>query len=532
MKKEILSVNQNLVEWFLENQCTGSENTRLDFQQHTFRDKDGVLRYMDSWLPAPEDGYPYLMPGCYELHLPQSAHSVSSERNGDAREKEVTVKVLLDWERMWCHLASELAMHDALLRASINFFMHKNTLYIFWILFVYDTIIISAFNVVTGGLSLGGILITLYYFISGIFYVILYRLYVGNNSPQPVDREDADTPAKQARRWASTRPHHKHWSGSLYHFVGLIVSEGRDLLFCQSYVKTQTTLKPMKRSVSSFDHLMAVALKYLTQHCEISSREINLSRRSYKMAFSGLFAGMVMFITVQFYVELTLVISFCNSQPQYCNLAIAQLILRGGFIIDSLQTFILIGSMSISIIGLSYGSELAYYMIGIWLKRFAVLRRVEYQSGSEGAASIEDGSVVSDAGIGSIAVYLQRDAVEQYLFIVEYLRQSGTVWSPVIVAMYCYGVFQIVLFLVFPSWSLASANAFLTPVLDVFTNSSRDDFNIIGGRDLWLDFVNSVPAAWTVYGVQITYARITGVLYAITATLFATYVLPVYMEYF
>ena len=53
-----------------------------------------------------------------------------------------------------------------------------------------------------------------------------------------------------------------------------------------------------------------------------------------------------------------------------------------------------------------------------------------------------------------------------------------------------------------------------------------------GGRDLWLDFVNSVPAAWTVYGVQITYARITGVLYAIAATLFATYVLPVvYTEY-
>jgi hypothetical protein len=170
--------------------------------------------------------------------------------------------------------------------------------------------------------------------------------------------------------------------------------------------------------------------------------------------------------------------------------------------------------MSISIIGLSYGSELAYYMIGIWLRRFAVLRRVECcQSGSEGAsASIEDdGVVVSDASM-SIAEYLQRDAVEQYLFIVEYLRQSGTVWSPVIVAMYCYGgliyivlnfmffttpilellstansisivvllLFQVILFLVFPSWSLASANAFLTPVLDVFTNSSKDDFNVIG----------------------------------------------------
>ena len=511
--------NNQLVEWFIENQCIGSENTKLDFQQHTFRDKDGLLRYMDSWLPAPEDGYPYLMSGCHELHLPRSTRSVSSESNVEAVEKEITVKVLLDWERLWCHLASdkgdELAMHDALLRASINFFMHKNTLYIYWFLFVYDTIIVSAFNVVTGGLTLGGILITLYYLISGIFYVILYCLYVGNNSPQPLDGEHV--PAKQARKWTSNRPHNKHWSGTLHHFVGLIASEGVELLSCKSQVKTQTTLKPIKRTVSSFDHLMAISLKYLTQHCEISSREINLSRRSYKLAFIGLFTGLAIFIIVQLYVDWSSVSSGCYSQPQYCNLWIAQAVLRGGFIIGSLQTFILIGSMSIGIIGLSYGSELAYYMIGVWLKRFAVLRRVECRSVSAGVEGVpastverlEEGAPASDAGI---AEYLQRDAVEQYLFIAEYLRQSGTVWSPVIVAMYCYGallfivlnftffttptmellstaksisvvvllVFQIVLFLVFPSWSLASANAFLAPVLDVFTNSSKDDFNIIG----------------------------------------------------
>lgn len=29
---------------------------------------------------------------------------------------------------------------------------------------------------------------------------------------------------------------------------------------------------------------------------------------------------------------------------------------------------------------------------------------------------------------------------------------------------------------------------------------------------MWIEFVNSVPAAWTLYGVWITYARITGVV--------------------
>ena len=506
--------NHNLVEWFLENQCIGSENMKLDFQQHTFRDKDGLLRYMDSWLPAPEDGYPYIMPGCYELQLPRSVESVD-----ESTEKTVSIKVLLDWERLWCHLAAdngdELAMHDALLRASINFFMHENTLYIFWVLFIYDTIIVAAFNVVTGGLTLPGIILTLYIFISGIFYVVLYRLYAGDNSPLPTAHlEDIST--KHVNRWTSTRPRNKLWSGSFLHFIGLIVREGREFLSCKSKTKTPPTLKPIKRSVSSFDHLMAIALKYLTQHCEITSKEINLSRRSYKLAFLGLFTGLFAFIIVRMYSDWILVSSVCYAQPEICNLAIIQAILRGGFIVGAMQTYILFGSMSISIIGLSYGSELAYYMVGIWLKRFTGLRRVEsnlafdgYPTSSSTLKHAEEGAVLCD---GSIAVHVQRDAVEQYLFIAEYLRQSGAVWSPVIVAMYSYGVFlflvvnyffatnsatellysvqsisdvallvfQTVLFLVFPSWSLASANALLAPVLDVFSNSGKDDFKMIG----------------------------------------------------
>ena len=35
----------------------------------------------------------------------------------------------------------ELAVHDDLLRASIDFFMHKKTIYIFWILLVYTTLL-------------------------------------------------------------------------------------------------------------------------------------------------------------------------------------------------------------------------------------------------------------------------------------------------------------------------------------------------------------------------------------------------------
>ena len=109
---------------------------------------------------------------------------------------------------------------------------------------------------------------------------------------------------------------------------------------------------------------------------------------------------------------------------------------------------------------------------------------------------------------------LRRDAMEQYLFILEYMHQCGALWSPVIVAMFCLGMTVVVyltflvhvlyssiiidlespifdvyvvfysiwafLLSIFPSLSLARANAFITPIVLQFTNSSSDDFAMIG----------------------------------------------------
>ena len=93
----------------------------------------------------------------------------------------------------------------------------------------------------------------------------------------------------------------------------------------------------------------------------------------------------------------------------------------------------------------------------------------------------------------------------------EYMYQCGALWSPVIVAMYCYSfylsfaiiyqfiaiplptlltadfiagiateLFILVLFLVFPLVSVASANAAIAPVVHMFTNSGSCDFAMMG----------------------------------------------------
>ena len=49
-----------------------------------------------------------------------------------------------------------------------------------------------------------------------------------------------------------------------------------------------------------------------------------------------------------------------------------------------------------------------------------------------------------------------------------------------------------------------------------------------GGREMWLEYVNSVPPAWTVSGLWITYNRIIGLVTTITTfggTILITYAL-------
>ena len=130
--------------------------------------------------------------------------------------------------------------------------------------------------------------------------------------------------------------------------------------------------------------------------------------------------------------------------------------------------------------------------------------RTEQDPSSSASSSQDD--------LGRTSGQLRRDAMEQYLFILEYMHQCGALWSPVIVAMFCLGIVFLTIILVhvlyssiiidlespifdvyfvfysiwafllsiFPSLSLARANAFITPIVHQFTNSSSDDFAMIG----------------------------------------------------
>lgn len=148
--------------------------------------------------------------------------------------------------------------------------------------------------------------------------------------------------------------------------------------------------------------------------------------------------------------------------------------------------------------------------------------------------------------------YVQRDAYEHYLFIREFMFIGSRAWSPIILALTVLDIFYVFLFAynavtaeasgavlttldrvyfiiwiairvslltVYPIVSLAHANAYVYVLQEQFLVAAPEDFSVLGGRDGWLQYLEKVPATWTVYGVLITWDRLTGVLWTAVAAL-------------
>ena len=163
-----------------------------------------------------------------------------------------------------------------------------------------------------------------------------------------------------------------------------------------------------------------------------------------------------------------------------------------------------------------------------------------------------DAATTAAAGSMSIAElpsYVQRDAFEHYMFIREYMSCASRTWSITIVALtfldvfyvfifiassvaaanktnvlmwtfyVCWVIIRIALLSVYPITSLAHANAYVYALQEQFLVAAPEDFGAIGGRDKWLEYLDKVPAVWTIYGVAVTWDRLTGLLWTTIAGL-------------
>jgi hypothetical protein len=72
---------------------------------------------------------------------------------------------------------------------------------------------------------------------------------------------------------------------------------------------------------------------------------------------------------------------------------------------------------------------------------------------------------------------------------------------------------RIVLLIVYPVTSLAHASVYVYALEEQFLVAAPEDFPVIGGRDSWLDYLQKVPAMWMIYGIAVSWDRLSGLLW-------------------
>jgi hypothetical protein len=139
--------------------------------------------------------------------------------------------------------------------------------------------------------------------------------------------------------------------------------------------------------------------------------------------------------------------------------------------------------------------------------------------------------------------WVKRDAIEHYFFICEVFTAADKIWSPALTAIFLVGVVNCVVYVtvlgvnssaldnnlilsliiylsvrfivlfVYPILSLCHANAYIYELSNCFQKSSKDDFQLMGGSEEWVEFMTNCPAAWTFHGLWITWDRLFGLMW-------------------
>ena len=180
---------------------------------------------------------------------------------------------------------------------------------------------------------------------------------------------------------------------------------------------------------------------------------------------------------------------------------------------------------------LVYGSGVACGLTFSWIVRYSALRRVTIDK-----TACIDGEFKPT----QLAKLVKRDAFERYLFIQHVMKYASKLWGfslslffalSLLAMIYAYGtvlwyysnegyvsIMAVLIgataFVVFGFilLTLMYANSAVDLVLDGILNSSKDDYEFIGNRGDWIEFINQAPCYWYIFGFAITRTWLAGFL--------------------
>ena len=207
-------------------------------------------------------------------------------------------------------------------------------------------------------------------------------------------------------------------------------------------------------------------------------------------------------------------------------------VIAGGCnLIPVLFEFIVLTGVIICILGLRYGGIIIHAMATSWVQRYAPVRKCRLGQAGE-VIGVDASTSVSAA---ELVRRLRTDAHEHYLFLHEYVAQVSELWSTfmlslsvatLVLVLYALVntvflgnalirstlivfVFLLVSVSVFAIYCFAYANSAVRTIEHALKHrSSADDYEIIGGRDVWMEYLGASPAYWTIHGFAITWSSL------------------------
>ena len=208
--------------------------------------------------------------------------------------------------------------------------------------------------------------------------------------------------------------------------------------------------------------------------------------------------------------------------PDYCGYGIdIGMYLSLGYSLIFINLALLMCGVISVFAGIINAAITCHTLISSWFRRYSSVRKIRLQDWKR-ASSHHQNDFISEAFI-----HLKHDAYERYLFICEIMEKMSDVWSSLLTAILIVAgmlvIYYYTMILIYPLsltyisaevlcliiWAmpvaaLAYSNSAMSKLEKSLINSAPMDFDLIGGRADWVDYVKQTPALWCIFGFAIT----------------------------
>jgi len=221
----------------------------------------------------------------------------------------------------------------------------------------------------------------------------------------------------------------------------------------------------------------------------------------------------------------------CHSDkelPDYCGYGVnIGMYLTLGYSLIWLNLSLLICGVISVFAGIINAAITCHAFISSWFRRYSSIRKIRLEDWERVSSQHQVYSQHQKDFVSVIFIHLKHDAYERYLFICEIMEKMSEVWSPLLTAILIVAgmlvIYYYTMILVYPStftyigteivcliiWtmpiaSLAYSNSAMSKLQKSLINSAPLDFDLIGGRADWVDYVKQTPALWCIFGFAVT----------------------------